>query len=200
MKLRVLLIAVGLCCGLAAGGRAAEARFSQSLSAGEIVETGLNRLSSDQVAVIDALVRRNPVDPAKPDARFSERLSDDERRAAGWALLTEAQRAKLDGLVTRQAAAASAAALMGPLVIAPARAPVRVAETKAAPGPHGSFFFSMGWGKGGYSEKSGGMTVNYEDPARGFAVSASYAETYVKGRGAYIYRDPITNLPPVIAP
>lgn len=200
MKLRLLLVAVAFCGGLITGGRAAEGRFSQSLSTGELVESGLNRLTSDQVAVIDALVRRNPPNLSKPAERFSERLSDDECRAAGLALLTEAQRARLDALVRRGAEAASAAALTGPLVIAPTRGPVRVAETKAPQATHGSFFFSMGWGKGGYSEKSGGVTVNYEDPERRFALSASYSETYVKGRGGYIFRDPITDLPSLVSP
>lgn len=200
MKLRAVLLALAFAIVGPLAGFAAEGRFSQSLTVNELVETGMNRLSSDQVAVIDALVRRSPTDSAKPSARFSERLSDDERRAAGFATMSDAQVAKLDVLVARHAADSSARALFGPLVIAPSNRPVRVAEAKPASDVHGSFFFSMGWGKGGYSEKSGGVTLNYEDPARRFALSVSYAETHVKGPGPYIYRDPATGLPPSSEP
>jgi hypothetical protein len=55
----------------------------------------------------------------------------------------------------------------------------------------------MGWGSGGYSEKTGAMMLNYTDPARGFSVSVGYSESHVKGPGTYIYRDPTTATPPL---
>ena len=113
------------------------------------------------------------------------------RRTAGFALLTEAELARLDALVIRQASASSARALLGPLVIASPRMRVRSEDTKTGPEIHGSYFLSMGWGKGGYSEKTGGISLNYEDPERRFAISVSYSETHAKGPGAYIYRDPL---------
>ena len=46
---------------------------------------------------------------------------------------------------------------------------------------HGTFSLSYGWGKGGYSEKTGAMTVTMEDPDKGLAVSVGYSETHLKG-------------------
>src|SRR6185369_13311018 len=101
-------------------------------------------------------------------------------------------------LVARHSAESSARALLSPPVVATAPLRLRSSDTKTAPEVHGSFMLSMGWGKGGYSEKTGGMTLNYEDPERHLAVSVSYYETRVKGPGTYIYRDPVTGLPPLV--
>ena len=139
--------------------------------------------------------------PAKGDVprpvRFSHRLYDEERRAAGFARLTEAELARLDQLVERFAAASSARALSAPLVLAPPRERMHVvAEKKPAREIHGSFSLSMGWGKGGYSERTGAMTLNYEDPERHLAVSIGYAESRVKGPATYLYREPAAVTPP----
>jgi hypothetical protein len=207
MKFCATLLAVGLLAAAAVVGRAADARFSQTLTLGESAEAGLSRLSSDQVAVLDALLRRDLAGqsaPARkdapPTARFSQRLTADERRIAGLTLLTEAEVAKLDTLAERQAAATSARALLSPLVVAaPAGIRLRPAETKAAREIHGSFSLSMGWGKGGYSERTGAVNLNYEDPARGFAIAVGYSETHLKGGpGVYLYRDPVAGPPPFV--
>ena len=207
MKLWATLLAVGLVAVAPTTTRAADARFSQTLTPTETAEAGLGRLSSDQVAVIDALVRRDFAGQSAslrkdspPAARFSQRLTADERRIAGLTPLTEAEVAKLDSFVERQAAASSARALLSPLVVAsPGSIRVRPTETKTASEIHGSFSLSMGWGKGGYSEKTGAMNLYYEDPARGFAIAVGYSETHVKGgSGVYIYRDPATTQPPFV--
>ena len=64
------------------------------------------RLTSDQIAVIDALIRRDlaaQLTPrrgdAPPAARFSQRLSDDERRNAGLAALSGPEIERLDALI-----------------------------------------------------------------------------------------------------
>ena len=190
--------------GTVATARAADARFSQALTAAESAETGLNRLSSDQIAVIDALVRRDlagqnvvsPKDPPRAE-RFSQRLTPDERRIAGFALLTEAELLRLDALVSRQEIASQVRALLGPPVFATASPRLRPTETKTNPEVHGSFSLGMGWGKG-YSERTGSMMLNYDDPAHGFSVSVGYSETHLKG-GTYIYRDP-SFVPSAIGP
>jgi len=207
MKLWATLLAVGFAALAPASGRAADARFSQTLAPSEMAAAGLNRLSSDQIAVIDALLRRDFAGHAAPSkndpppaARFSQRLTADERRIAGLTLLTEAELVKFDSFVERQAAASSARALLSPLVVAsPASIRLRPTETKTASEIHGSFSLSMGWGKGGYSEKTGAMNLYYEDPTRGFAIAVGYSETHVKGgSGVYIYRDPATAPPPFV--
>ena len=48
----------------------------------------------------------------------------------------------------------------------------------------------MGFGKG-YSEKFGGMTLTYEDPARGLALAFSYTESHIKGAAPFYVRDPL---------
>lgn len=175
-----------------------DARFSQTLSSSERSEAGLDRLSSDQVAVLDALYRRDLATQAAPrrasapaaSALFSQRLSAEERSSAGLALLTADEVARLDTLVERQGApmlAAVAARPTGSLASSgyvPLSVRARVAEAKAAPEIHGSFTFGLGFGKG-YSEQFGGITLNYVDPDRKFALSLSYSESHIKGAGPY---------------
>ena len=49
----------------------------------------------------------------------------------------------------------------------------------------------MAWGSGGYSEKSGSMVLNLEDPVKGYSISIGYSETHTKGGVPYyLYRDP----------
>ena len=201
MKPWARLIACGWLALAPALARAAaptsDPRFSQSLATADRTAAGLGRLSSDQVAVLDALIRRDltaqsaprRADAPAPVARFSQRLTADERRNAGLAALAEAELARLDALVERNATAALARTLLAPPTFVPLSIRARVAETKTAPEIHGSFSLSYGFGKG-YSEKTGGMTLTYEDPARNLAISFSYTETHVKGAGPYYLRDP----------
>ena len=178
---------------------AADVRFSQTLLTAERTATGFERLSSDQVAVIDALVRRDLLAQSVPrradapalPARFSARLSADERRNAGFELLTEAELAQLDAFVDRHAAATLAHTFLAPPTFVPLSVRARVAEAKTAPEIHGSFTIGFGGGKG-YSERFGGVALTYEDPARGLTVGFSYTESHVKGPGVpYYLRDPI---------
>ena len=183
---------------------AALARFSQSLATPDRSAAGLDRLSSDQLAVLDALVRRDLVaqsaprrtDTPAPPARFSERLSDDERRNAGLAALTAAELARLDACAERNANAILARTLLSPPTFVPLSVRARVAETTKATGPeiHGSFTLGLGVGKG-YSERFGGMTLTYEDPVRNFAVSFSYTESHLKGAAPFYARDPLYDQP-----
>ncbi len=177
----------------------AASRFSPSLSTRDRTAAGLDRLSSDQVAVLDALVRRDLAAQAAPrraDApplapRFSLRLSADERRNAGLGLLTETELAQLELFVERRISSALGQVLLAPPTFVPLSVRARVAEAKPqTPEIHGSFTLGMGFGKG-YSEKFGGMTLTYEDPVRNFAVSFSYAESHIKGAAPYYLRDPL---------
>ena len=203
MKLGVRLIACGLLALLtaltlvAAADTPAPTRFSQSLTSADRTSTGLNRLSSDEIAVIDALIRRDLATqsaPRRADApalpsRFSQRLTGDERRNAGLAALTETEQLKLDSLADRNAASLLSRTFLAPPAFVPLSIRARVAEAKATgPEIHGSFTLGMGFGKG-YSERFGGMTLTYEDPARNLAISFSYLESHVKGAGPFYLRD-----------
>lgn len=200
MKFWATLLVSGFLAATAAAGDAAFGRFSQTLSVAEMTETGLKRLSSDQTAVLDALVRRDLAtqasprrgDPA-PAARFSQRLTGDERRNAGLMLLSEAELARLDALADRNASAVLVRTLLAPPAFVIPGAQVRPESGKTAPEVHGTLSLSYGWGKGGYSEKTGAMELRFEDPARRFSLNVGYSETYIKGTP--LYRDTIGTPP-----
>ena len=203
MTPRPLLLAFAFALTAVTGALAADTRFSQRLAISERVESCFNWLSSDQIAVLDALVRRDLAAQAAPRrgepplaARFSQRLSSDERANAGLALLTDQELTRLDALVDQHASAALTRVLLAPPVFVPAGMPLRSAEAKTVPGVHGSISLSYGFGKGGYSEKTGAMMLNYEDPMHGFSVMFGYAETQVKGPGPY--RNGYIGAPPLV--
>lgn len=207
MKLRALLLACLFPAVQPAGAAsapsaepAATARFSQSLATTERTAAGLERLSSDQVAILDALVRRDltaqatprRADAPPPPARFSQRLSADELRNAGLTTLTTAELTQLDEFVERRISSLLARVLLSPPTFVPLSVRARVAEAKPkTPEIHGSFTLGFGFGSGGYSERFGGMTLTYEDPVRNFAVSFSYSESHIKGAAPYYMRDPL---------
>jgi hypothetical protein len=196
-----LLFTTALVWFTAAAASASDLRFSQLLKSEERSAAGLHRLDSDQLAVLDALVRRdtgrlsNPTtsatsgDAEPAPATFSGRLTANERRIAGLASLTEAELPKLNAFVERYQNARMARTLLGPMSIHP-RSPPRPSETELKPERkiHGSFSLSYGWGKGGYSEKTGSMVLNYDDPEGRYSVTFGYTESHVKG--PQVYRDP----------
>jgi hypothetical protein len=189
MKRRMLLLAAALlAAALAATARATDvARFSQVLTAEQRAATGLDQLTSDQLAVLDALVRHDdayavPSTPAHPrPAHFSQRLNADERRNAGLTRLSADQRARLDALVEQRVP------LRVPVVapISAATAPTVEVE-RVRPQIHGAVTLGMGWGSGGYSEMGGSMVVDYSDPAHGLDLLMGYSEVHTKG--SYLYR------------
>ncbi len=170
-----------------------EIRFSQTLTAAERAASGFDHLTSDEIAVIDALYRRDiaaqaaprrPNAPA-PAARFSQRLSLEERRNAGFASLSESELAQLDAVVDRVAPAAiGRAALLAAPTYVPLSVRARVVEARTAPEIHGSFTVGMGFGKG-YSERFGGIELNYESPDKKLFISVSYSESHIKGSVPY---------------
>jgi hypothetical protein len=186
MKLWLILLASAALLPLrAAEGTAG--RFSQMVATEERATVGLTKLSSDQLAALDALVRRDTVargslhaDAAAP-AAFSQRLTADERRVTGLAQLTPDELAKLDAAVERHASATLARTLLAPPVYASRASRIETTEKKAKPEIHGSLSLSYGWGKGGYSEKTAAMVVTIDDPSRRFGLAIGYAQTEVKG-------------------
>lgn len=204
MKPRPLLLALAFALIAIGSAFAADTRFSQSLAISERAEIGFNRLNSDQVASLDALVRRDLGDQSSnrrtepPPARFSQRLTAEERAVAGLTIFNEKELARLDTLVDQHSSAALARALLAPPVFYPTGMRLRPIEPSqpAAAEVHGSFTLAYGFGKGGYSEKMGGMTLNYEDPVHNLAISFSYSESHIKG--PVPYRDDYIVPPPFI--
>lgn len=194
-----------LCClaafaALAAAAAASDIRFSNTLKAEDKAAAGLAKLTSDQVAVLDALVRRDTATrgstPAPrtaaeaAPAEFSKRLSADELRNTGLAALSAGEVERVDALVDRhQTASLARTFLAPPEFLSPTR---RLLSTEKKPEKrvHGSFSLSYGFGKGGYSEKTGSMVVTVDDPERNLSISIGYAQSHIKGGSGYIYRDP----------
>lgn len=192
-------------CGTALA--ADDARFSGMINSEEKSAAGIAKLTSDQVAILDALYRRDtakrgstiaPKSNAEaPPAEFSRRLTADERRNTGIAALSEAEIAKLDTLVERQQNAQLVRVLLAPPPLV-SRRDVRT-ETRQERRIHGSFTLSYGFGKGGYSEKTGSMQVTLDDPERNFSLTVGYTQSHVKGGygyyPGYLYGDPFYEIP-----
>jgi len=163
--------------------RAQEARFSQSLAPADQAAAGILKLSPDQLAVLDALVRRDARINAEPDPgqpapapRFSQRLLSAERQSAGLTRLTDTESTRLDAAVTRFESGGG-----------PGEQPATSGEgwRPAAGGPslevHGTVSLTYGAGRGGASFMGGAMAVSVADPAHGIVLSAGYAEMHGKG-------------------
>ena len=168
---------------------AESSRFSLQLNATERAESGLARLTSDQVAVLDALVRRDTFAfltgkrEADAPVKFGERLTADERRNAGLSQLTAEEVTRIDGLIQGiQVPRSNASLLASPPLLS--SAPVRILEKKKEREIHGSVSLTYGWG-GGSSVKSGSMVMSMEDPEKKYSVTIGYTETHVKGPGGY---------------
>lgn len=199
---------------LATAGLAADdtGRFTRSLNAAERSQAGIDRLTSDQAAVLDALVRRDsasrvsvppaqqqpPADskaaakaePLPTPSSFSKRLTAEERRLAGFGSLTAGEMARLDALIERFTSASVARALLAPPRYISRYSRVEPAEREERRKIHGSYSLSFGWGKDGYSERTGAMQMTYDDPAGRYSVTIGYAESHVKGGPGYgVYRD-----------
>lgn len=208
MKFRVLVslsaALLAFASPLAAAGSDEPVRFSKTLTTDEISTFGLAQLSSDQLAILDALVRRDIEKSRLPSrqpraARFSERLTADERRNAGLAALDATQLAGIDAAVER---------LISPPAIGAGASPyaggysVPNVKLRRDPEIHGSLTLLYGVGSHGYSEYGGGMVLTYDDPADRFSVAVGYSELHTKGGYGYPYlcrnypyRDPLFRRP-----
>jgi hypothetical protein len=199
----------GLMAVAAAAGRAENVRFSQQLTNSEYAEIGLPQLSSDQLAVLDALIRLDEKCYAGPGAtpplpaRFSQRITAGDRENASLELLTKAQLERLDAVVARiefgnvpdGASSVGAGSALQPDLKRPG---LEI---------HGTISFMFGTGSGGRSEQGTALALEVDDPAHNFSAFIDYEQMRGKGpllgRGGYgypFYRDPVDALPDVIIP
>lgn len=192
------LLVLGLAClvgGLRPAAHAAdetEPRFSSTLSPAQRTETGLDHLTTDNVAVIDALVRLDASNATRlvrnniRTTRFSERHSAHERDIAGLEQLTPEQLRKLDQFVALRIPAPPADAdLAYASVRLDSTTPIAVAK-KPGPEIHGSVSLTYGWSKYG-STRGGDMNVSYVDPRRRYSVTVGYSEYHGNGLAPYPY-------------
>jgi hypothetical protein len=183
--------------------RAENVRFSQQLTNSEHAEIGLPQLSSDQLAVLDALIRLDEKCYVGPGAtpplptRFSQRITAGDRENAGLELLTKAQLARLDAVVARiefgnvpdAAFSAGAGSALQPDLRRPG---LEI---------HGTISFMFGGGSGGRSEQGTALALEVDDPAQNFSVFIDYEQMRGKGPllgrggcGYPLYRDPVDAL------
>jgi hypothetical protein len=190
------LFALGSCVTflMTIAASAEDVRLSQTLAPAEVANAGLQRLTSDQIAILDALVRRDMAANSRVAstketraARFSQRLSADERKNSGLTLLTSDQLARLDDYVARLSAPADASVSSG-AAGSSGNSVVSATILRRAPEIHGMISLMYGVGSGGYSERGGAMVLSYEDPS-GFALAVGYSEVRTKGGYGYLTGD-----------
>lgn len=181
MKYLRLIVLGWLALAASVASQGQDLRFSQKLSAAEQSQAGLERLSSDQLAVLDALVRQDEKFYPRYDAhgasnRLSQRLSVAERKNAGLELLTADELARLDALVAQHAAGRATGSTSKSN-----SKPFDPELERPAPEIHGMLTFTYGVGSRGYSEMGGSMLLSYDDPAHNFSLLVGYGEGRVKG-------------------
>ncbi len=199
------MVCAGLLAASSAALRADDGRFSQRLPAFDFTAAGLVRLSANQIAALDALIRRDEQQLARSRAtaradRFSERLPADERQVAGLNLLSPAELKHLDWLVAQMEGNGLPAGTAGG---SPASAVV-VRPRRPAPEIHGEISLTVGAGSGGYQEIGGSLALEYDDPAHGFTLATSYSQWRVSGGragrgclgGPWVRRAADAGLPP----
>ncbi|HTQ30188.1 MAG TPA: hypothetical protein VMI53_03175 [Opitutaceae bacterium] len=176
------ILALGcLLVSTAVAARADDLPFSQILTPAERSEAGLNKLSGEQIAILDALVAReelsrmnawNSVHPQAAD--FSHGLAPDKRHSAGLDRLTAPELVRLDDLVQKNLSLKMAES-------APAVGPLKPEGIKPRPQVHGELGVMVAVGSHGYNAYGGYVALNYADLAKRYSISAFYAETRVKG-------------------
>lgn len=192
--LAVLCLAGGL-AGVTRAGEETESRFSSTLSPAQQAETGLDRLTVDNIAVIDALVRLDAAAATRlvrnniRTTHFSERRTAHEREIAGLDRLTPEQVRKLDQFVALRipAPVPSDADLAYASVRLDATTPVAI--KKPAPEIHGSLSLTYGWSRGG-SIRGADTSVTYVDPRKRYSITVGYSEYRGNGLAPYPYATP----------
>lgn len=161
-----------------------QARFSRTLSPLEFKQAGLQKLSSNQLAVLDAVVRQDAringeSAAGKPPAGlFTARLATDEAHAAGIDLFSRQERACLNVMVNRYEDAQRLERSAGSAI--PSLDPDIGYPTLEV---HGMISLTYGAGAGGYHEMSGAVAVSIDDPAHGVSLYLGYGES--SGRGPW---------------
>lgn len=188
----ILLFSTFAALAVSALGAGPEIRFSKQLAPAELSAAGLEQLSSDQLAILDALVRRD-IDKAKLTSKepraalFSERLSADERRNAGVDQLDAAEVAALDASVQRLIVPRPS----GTFGLATSHGPYSVPSLKLRRDPkietHMAAMVAVG--SDGYSAFGAGIELSYDDPNNDFGISVSYSEIHEKGGHPFRYYD-----------
>jgi len=171
-----------------------DSRFTDALAPDQRAELGFAQLSSDNIAVLNALVRQDESTfklrkNTIATTRFSERRTSHEREIMGLGLLDAEQVAKLDALVGRRFVPVVTTRWMesSGLPSGVAISSVDTLNERRRPDIRGSFSFTYGWGKGG-SVMGGDVNLIYRDPERRYSVMFGYSQ--YEGKGYLPWLDP----------
>lgn len=189
---RFLLAVCCACLALVARG-ATDVRFSATLTPDLRDRTGLSKLTADNVAVIDGLVRQDEAASKFKDnnvdhTRFSQRRTPREREISGLDQLSDTQVAVLDNLVRQRITGTSpitdaiAGTVTGPAISTGVR-PV-VSDKKL--NIHGEVGFTYGWGNGG-NFSGGDIVLTQTDPDGRYSVLVGYSQYKSDGPLPWFY-------------
>ena len=204
------------CSLLAAALFAAEpSRFSQSLTTEQRTTTGIDRLDSDQIAALDALVRlnRNQIAADALKAEQAKRAAQKKAAAAteiaplaatesathpaafSKSLSADQRRAAgLDTLTTEQQTTVDSL-VAAQTTEAPRYEPVSVSTVDAVEffpnrfEVHGEIGFSFGGGSGGYSSRAAWVSSTLLDTKTGTEFSVGVLTSREKWKRPFGYRD-----------
>ncbi len=190
MKVFRLSFALALLASPFATAHASDVRFSKTLSTEDLAATGLERLSSDQIAILDALIRRDIaqsrfVSKEPRPADFSERLTAAERDNAGVSLLSVPEIAALDAHIAPLAAPPAPA--NGARFTSNSRYTTPSVKIDRGPRIHGELTLMVAAGSDDYTAYGGGIAVTLDDPASKMAVTLAYSEVHSKGGSPWRY-------------
>jgi hypothetical protein len=191
MKAPRFALALALFVSSLALARAADSdlRFSKTLRPAELSATGLDRLSSDQLAILDALIRRDIAQSRytskEPRAeRFSARLTDAERDQSGLAQLAETELAALDAHIAPLATPPASGGRFTPNT---RYASIPSVKIDRGPRIHGQLTLMVAAGSDDYTAYGGGIAVTVDDPASRMSLTLAYSEIHSKGGGPWRY-------------
>lgn len=189
-----ILLACGLMAAAMASAAPASSRFSDNLTDAERRSSGVDLLSSDQVAALNALVHREAVAafdaPAAPAAKpFSQRLYPDEFQASGLGRLTAPQLARLDGLVGVSLSRPGTTAVLAAAPYSSASGPVPSENGRPPSEIHGMVALTYGFGGGG-SFREATTDLSYVDPSHGFEIDVGYSDLEAKPAANRVPRIP----------
>lgn len=183
--LKPLLLATAL--GLSCSGLFA--RFTESLDNDQWVKSGLARLSSDQVACIDAIVQRE-IKAAKDGntkafrGEFSTRRTDTESQVTGLDDLFPEEVALLNTLVATRIAESCAPQSTVSTEIGTASVSTVETEKKRLE-VHGEVSVFVGSNFKGGSMYGGSFLTTLSDPDGKYEITIGYSEVRSKGMGCF---------------
>jgi hypothetical protein len=176
----------------AAGARAVEIQFVESLTSAQLARAGIAKLAPAQAAYLDSLVSRDVTSAQEGgvtgfSTTFTERHNAAERVACGLDRLSPTQRTAFNTFVAQAIALGPPPdqAFMYSPKKAGAAAPPPPPPTSLVTAPqrlevHGDVSMTVGGGRGGsFYGMSGDISIT--DPVHNFTISAGYSE--YKGKG-----------------